>query len=777
MRSELMGRAARGVPLKRRTARRGRFTRDLAAVLVCTVVAGGACPVAAAVETSAGGTPREPRPRIGLVLGGGGAKGAAHVGVLGVLEELRIPVDCIIGTSMGALVGGTYASGTGAAELETAIRAISWQDTIARSGLRAQVPIRRKIAGSPYSNGLEFGWRDDRIVGRSGLLSTQNVDLTIQYLVSRSRTVAEFDRLPIPFRAVATDMQSGEMVVLDRGDLALAMRASMAVPGVFSPVSMHGRVLGDGGLTRNVPVDLARQTCADVVIAVAVPNPVPTVEELRSPLTLLARTLDVLIGANERQQLDTLGPDDVKIVIEMGDIGSASFDRVADAIPLGRAAALEHRAELARYSVPEAEYRAWREAASRPGRAEITLADVNLNGLARANPDFIRRTLDLRAGDSVDARRITDRANAVYALSDFERVAYTLGGTPARPTLELHLQEKSWGPHILRFDVGFLIGTDVDTAVTVGGDYLQTWINDRGGELRGSLRLGRTSRVEGSFHQPLDAAHRWFVEPGLMGERSTEDLFDDGVAVTRNEFSSRWGYLDAGHTFGRRAELRAGVRSGRQAAEREIGSRLLPDVQSEDYGGYALRYTFDSRGSDVLWRSGTVARFQYFRSAEALGADAAQYERIEGTATIVVPFRRSVGYVRVSGGSSLDTTLPLYDTFTLGGPVSLPGLSLGELRGSSYWTVQTSYLQPIAELSYIFGKSIYTGLTLTAGEMNGRIDGIRGSPIYSGAFVLTGRTPLGPVTLSLAATTSGEWQLVLGVGRPIEERTITDPAW
>ncbi len=584
----------------------------------------------------------QPRPRVGLVLGGGGAKGAAHVGVLDVLDELRIPVDCIIGTSMGALVGGTYASGMSADELETAIRSISWQDTIGRRGLRRQVPMRRKLVGSTYSNSLEFGVRDGSLMAPSGLISSQNVDLTIQYLVGRSRGIAEFDKLPIPFRAVATDMQSGEMVVLDHGDLALAMRASMAVPGVFSPVNIDGRILGDGGLTRNVPVDIARQTCADVVIAVAVPNPRPTADELRSPLSMMSRTLDVLVGANERQQLDTLGPADVKIVIDMGDIGSASFERVGDAIPVGRAAALTQRAALSRYAVTETEYLAWRESASRPGREKVTLAAVNLHGLERANPEFIQQSFGLQAGDVVDAQQIARRATAVFALSDFERVAYSLSGDPAQPTLDMNLQEKSWGPHIVRFDLGLHVGTDSNTAFTIGGDYLQTWINDRGGELRGSLRLGRTSGLETSLYQPLDSAHRWFVEPGLIAQRSIEDLFDESDAVTRYQFSSGWGYVDAGRVFGNRAELRAGIRTGVQSATREIGSQDLPEISSEGYGGLAVRYTFDSRDRDVLWQRGTVARMSYFHSTDALGAEA-PYDRFEGTATFVLPFRRDAG--------------------------------------------------------------------------------------------------------------------------------------
>jgi NTE family protein len=746
-------------------------------MLLCAFVACAAFPAhASAAEGAAVETPVKPRPRIGLVLGGGGAKGAAHVGVLDVLDELRIPVDCIVGTSMGALVGGTYASGLSADELQTAIRSISWQEAIARSGMRTQMPMRRKLAGNTYSNSLEFGVRDGRLIAPSGFINTQNVDLTIQYLVGRSRGVRDFDELPIPFRAVATDMQSGEMVVLDSGDLALAMRASMAVPGVFSPVNIEGRILGDGGLTRNVPVDIARQTCADVVIAVAVPNPRPTAEDLRSPLTMMARTLDVLVGANERQQLDTLGPADVKIMIEMGDIGSASFDRIDDAIPKGRAAAMAHRADLVRYSVTEDEYLAWRETASRPGRDKVTLAKVNLVGLERANPDFVGQTLGLQPGDVVDARQIANRATGVFALSDFERVAYTLSGDPGQSTLDVHLLEKSWGPHIVRFDLGLYVGTGEDTAFTIGADYLQTWVNDRGGELAGSVQLGRTSGLEASFYQPLDAAHRWFVEPGLAAQRSLEDLYDDGDAVTSYRFSSAWGYLDAGRVFGRRAELRAGVRSGVQAATREIGSQDLPDIPSEGYGGFTTRFTFDSRDRDVLWQRGMVARMTYFRSEEALGAEA-PYDRLEGTATMALPLDRNVGYLRVSGGSSFDTDLPLYDTFSLGGPISFPGLNIGELRGTSYWSAQASYLWRIADISYIFNQAIFAGLKFTAGDMSGRIDGVSASPIYSGAFVLAGRTPLGPLSLSLAGTSSSEWQLVLGLGRPIEEGTINDFGW
>ena len=736
----------------------------------------GSIPAPAVVSPDPGEATTAHRPRIGLVLGGGGAKGAAHVGVLAALEQLRIPIDCVVGTSMGALVGGTFAAGRTAREVEDAVRAISWQEAIARRGLRSKVPMRRKLSGSVYSNGLEFGLGDGRLITPSGFLSTQNIDLTIQYLVSRSRDIRDFDQMPIPFRAIATDMQRGEMVVLASGDLAQAMRASMAVPGVFAPVTIDGRLLGDGGLTRNVPVDIARETCADVVIAAAVPNPMPDPEDLRSPLTLVARTLDVLIGANERQQLDTLGPQDVKIIIDMGDIGSASFDRVQDAIPLGHAATLARRAELERYALPEAEYLAWRSAHTRQLRESMTLAGVTVQGAQRVNEDFVRHTLGLQAGDVVDNAAIAKRVTSVFALSDFETVGYALSGDPERPTLDVLLQEKSWGPNIVRFDLGFHLGTDENTAFTIGADFLRAWVNERGGEIHGAARIGRTTGLDLALNQPLDAAQRWFVEPGVTLQRSLEDVFADGESIARYRFSHGWGYLDAGRVFGNHTELRAGLRAGGQSVQREIGIPDLPEISGEGYGGITARLTHDTRDRDVLWTDGTLLRVTYFRGMEGLGA-VDDYDRLEAMAVTAVPFGDSVAYFRASGGSSFGAQLPVYDAFTLGGPVSMPGFSVGELRGSNYWSAHASFLHRVADISYVFGQALYAGLNISAADIDDRIGLTPDDPVYSTGLVLTGRTPLGPVSLSLAFTSESDWQFVFGLGRPIEERAITDPVW
>jgi NTE family protein len=743
-----------------------------------TALAFSAAPRAGHAAEGSSAAPTAPRPRVGLVLGGGGAKGAAHVGVLSVLEEMRVPIDCIVGTSVGALVGGTFASGLTAAEVDEAIRGISFQQALAFEGERAHQPMRRKLAGDIYSNRFEFGVRNGGLTAPAGFINTQNIEQTIGLLVARSLGVRDFDRLPIPFRAIATDMQTGEMVVLAKGDLAEAMRASMSVPGVFAPVTMDGRVLGDGGLSRNVPVDIARETCADVVIAVSVPNPVPTAEELQSPLTMVMRTIDVLVGANERQQLATLGPDDVSIVVPMGDITSGSFDRANEAIPLGREAALAKREQLARLSVGEQEYAAWRDSTARGQRRSVQLADVDVHGLARVGERYVIENLDLSAGSVVDERLLADRMNRLFALGEFERAEYALRGDAARPTLDVYLQEKSWGPNIVRFDVGLQMGTDSNTAFVLGGDYLRTWINPLGGEVHGQLYFGRTSTFELSLYQPLDARRSWFVEPGILARRSIEDFFVDDQAIARYDLDRAYGYVDVGRVFGNHAELRAGLVSGAQAADRDIADPALPDAPTEGYGGWTARAVFDNRDRIDLPSHGWLGRLSYFHSDDALGSEVASYEKVDALVSGSYRFaQQQLVHWRLAGGTSFDTTLPIYDLFVLGGPISFPGLSLGELRGEDYWLASTMYMHKIAELSSLFGQALYLGFAVTGGDMEGRIDGVHEGPLYAGTLLFGGRTPLGPLRFYLSVASNDDWQVVLGIGRPIEEGAITDPVW
>ena len=313
-------------------------------------------------------------------------------------------------------------------------------------GQRDLQPIEQKRAGVTYSNNFELGLQDKRIVIPGGVVDTASIEDLLRDYVAGARMQPDFDKLPIPFRAVATDMSSGDMVVLRNGDLATAMRASMAIPGAFAPVVTDQYILADGGMVRNIPVDVARDLCADVVIVVNLVEPRVPRDKLQSATQLLSRSNGVMIEANEKLQLATLTDRDALVNVQMGDIGTADFERVPETVPLGESAARAAASSLARFSVPPAEYLAWRARVTSQQTVEAKLADVKYLGLNRVNPEFLADRAEVKPGDNVDIAEISAEAQRMSALQDFESVEYRLVGDPASPTLEWLPQEKRWGP-------------------------------------------------------------------------------------------------------------------------------------------------------------------------------------------------------------------------------------------------------------------------------------------------------------------------------------------
>jgi len=311
---------------------------------------------ATAQETGTAAPPAK-RPRVALALAGGGARGGAHIGVLKVLEELHVPIDCIAGTSMGALVGGGYASGMSAADIEKFVTTVDWRSVVGGVGSRQFEPAEQKRFNES-SGSVELGLKDGKIIPPSGLIASSRIEDVLRAYVAKARTVADFDRLPIPYRAVATDMLTGEMVVLDHGDIAMAMRSSMAIPGAFAPVVTDQYVLSDGYVVRNLPIDVARNLCGDVVIAVNLAKQNSTRDQLVGPASLISRSSDIMMEANELAQLKTLTDRDVRIDVDLEGFTASDFERTAETIPLGEKAARAMAAKLATLSVSPAEYAA-----------------------------------------------------------------------------------------------------------------------------------------------------------------------------------------------------------------------------------------------------------------------------------------------------------------------------------------------------------------------------------------------------------------------------------
>ena len=713
------------------------------------------------------------RPRVGLVLAGGGAKGGAHIGALKVLEEMHVPIDCIAGTSIGALVGAGYASGQPAKEIEKFVTGIDWAAVMGGVGRRKLEPVEQKRLDQEAGSKVELGLIDGKVVTPIGLADSSAVDDLLRGYVAKSRTVTDFNQLPIPFRAVATDMMTGDMVVLDHGDIALAMRASMAIPGAFSPVVLDPYILSDGGMVRNIPIDVARNTCADIVIVVNLVEPPPTREKLVQATQLLSRSMDVMFEVNEKAQLATLTDRDILINVPMGDITTGDFDRLPETIPLGEAAARKVAAQLAALAVPEDQYAAWRKAVTTSQAVEAKVADVKVEGLDFINPEYLRTMMEVKAGDTVTIDKISQDARHMAALDEVDSVAYRLDGPPDDSTLTWLPEEISLGQSVLRPTLGLFADGGGDFMFLAGVQHVRRWINSLGAQWRNQLQIGDESLITTSFYQPFDVAQHTFIEPSAFGKRIVEDLYNKGDRIATYEFVDFGGRVELGWNASRYAQVRAGYLYDQRKTRIDTGLAALPSVDVDD-AGLTVSARYDSRDTSTFSTTGLAAAVRYEHMDESLGSDR-NWDRLEAAVRKAISIGKYVTWLSLAGGTDLDTALPEDRWYSLGGPRVLPAFQHDELRVRQYWVGESSFLRRLKTLSPIKNQAIYGGLGLQAVGLYDRLDvpGDDDEVMYGGYLFVAGPTALGTFTLG-AGFADGEANIWLSIGKPISSGTILD---
>jgi NTE family protein len=740
----------------------------LAAAFAPTAVSAQLAPGAPSAAASAAAAPSPSRPRVGLVLSGGGARGGAHLGVLKVLEEMQVPVDVIVGTSAGAIVAAAYASGLPLAEIE---REMSTMRTsmLFHDVDRAETSMRQKSDDSINYIGPEVGVKRDGVTLSKGAVAGIAIEAVLRRLTKRQRT-EDFDQLPIPFRAVATDLASAEMVVLYHGNLAVAVRASMAIPAGLDPVELDGRLLVDGGLTRNLPVDVARRMGADLIIAIDIGTPLLTRKEITSVLSVSDQITRILTNTNVARSISELGPHDLLITPELGNVATLDFDLLVEAAQAGEKAARSAGVQLARYSLREADYASWHAARLREPAALPTHVDaVRVTGTKRVNPEVVAAAIRSEAGAPLDTAVIDEDIKRIYARGHFERVNYALATDPAvGRVLVADVAEKSWGPNYLR--VGLSLATDFggDNFYTLIATYRATLLNRLGAEWRTDLQTGQSSRIVTEFYQPLTPAQRLFAAAHAGYAYDPFEAYDDaGVHLASyRRVNSSFGF-DLGLPLGNAGEARVGLSRGRVSLSTDTsfipGELLVPPTEM---GGVTVRVRFDTLDNLNFPRAGYNADLQFYDSRQVLGA-ADSYKKVSGTlgAAFALGPQHSLQLGFRGAGPVGGGTLPTYELFSLGGFLQLSGYKNGQLVGNELAFGRLIYNYRVTAPGLLDGA--YLGVSMEVGRIGDGVTGAGSAATrYGNALYFAFDTPVGPMYIAYGRGDHNNQSAYFFLGRP-----------
>jgi NTE family protein len=719
-------------------------------------------------------------PRICLVLSGGGARGMAHIGVLKVLEDLKIPIDCIAGTSMGAVVGGLYASGMSARDIESTMRSVDWQEAFHDAPPRRDLAFRRKQDDRNFLVRLPLGLKHGQILLPKGFIQGQKLQETLRQLTLRFSNSTDFDRLPTPFRAVATDLESGDAVLLDKGDLAIAMRASISAPGVFAPVDYQGRLLVDGGLAENLPINVARAMNADILIVSDVSFPLQQRAKLDSALTISNQMLAILVRKDSDRQRKTLTQQDVLIEPVLGAATSTDFTQGVNTIVQGERAARGAVDRLAALGVDDSTYRAYlaRRAEREPALRPIEFVRVDQE--SKRYEKTIVAEMQPLVGKPLDLNQVGARITELYGLGNFETLDYSMveqaPGTPAaagedqtqESGLEFRARRKSWGPNYIRFGLNLEDDFQGNSRFNAAARFVLSEINEWGAELLTDVQFGSDPRVVSEFYQPLDAQRTWFVAPSARIEARDLPIYADNLEVADFRDREVEADLDVGRNLSNWGEIRVGLHRTNGLTHVRFGDPKLVEAQY-NLGEYFFKFSYDKLDNVHFPRDGQTFTLQWDADRTNLGSDIVR-DRVSADWLVARSRGRNTVLWWTSAGTTLDgnvrpTALPEF--YSLGGFFNLSGLAPQSLLGPHYAITRAIYFRKIGRGGEgFFEFPAYIGASLEVGNTWAqRGDFSLGSAHKDASIFFAIDTFLGPVYLGTGYDERGTSGFYLFLGR------------
>ncbi|MCU0250127.1 MAG: patatin-like phospholipase family protein [Vicinamibacterales bacterium] len=710
------------------------------------------------------------RKKVGVAFGGGSAKGIAHIGVIRWFEEHRIPIDVAAGTSMGGLIGGCFATGMSAAELDQLISTMDWDELFGSSDF-AFKNIRRKTDARAYPSRLEFGVRNGKFSPPTSLNTGEQVDLMLARITGQYFSLASFDELPTPFRAVSVDLLSATQVVMDRGSLAAAMRATMSLPLIFPPVEREGKILVDGGAMNNVPADVARGMGADVVIGVNVGDLTNPTEISQSMFGLAGGTLGAMMRASTREGLAAA---DIVLnvpLVEQG-FGSLAWRRSKELIEEGYKAAEAIKDKLLPYAVSEAEFQQWLDHRRRTRRTAMPApSSVRFEGISGADAQRMTAVLQKHIGRPLDVASLEFDLTELQGLDRYEVVAWRFSRRDdGEVALVIRGRENPHAPPFLMLGLNLQNTTSDSFGVSVSARFLSFDVPFSGSELRLDGTVGSNPAIGAEWYQPLGRAPL-FIAPFAGVGKSAYNLVEEDAVVARYDEAYLKAGLNVGVNLGAFSDVRLGAYIGRLDAEVAVGDPGLPAVEGKETAA-ELTWRLNTQDSPVIPSRGLAARVrthyifdgpQIEPPLESLRSSV-ELLQLETNGSLFHRVRADDRVFFTWGfGTSFDKNPLVLQQFQLGQPFRLGAYDVGQLSGDHYYVGTFGYLRHLARLPDFLGGPVFVGGWLENGDaFNDWKDAGFKSQAGVGAVA---DTLIGAVLVGGTAGFDGRWGWYISIGR------------
>ena len=705
------------------------------------------------------------RPRVGLVLSGGGARGATHIGVLKMLDQLHVPVDVIAGTSMGAVVGGLYASGLSGEQIERAMASLDWQAAFRDRPPRTELDYRRKEEDRQFLVNLPVGLQGRRLVIPKGLVQGQMLTETLRQLTLPVARLTDFDQLPTRFRAVATNLETGGKRIIGDGDLTTAMRASMSVPGLFAPVEYRGELLVDGGLADNLPIDVARSMGVDILIVVDAGFPLQPRKSLSTLPGITNQMLSILLRKDIERDLATLGPNDIVVSPQLGDFSSYDFPETMKIVHAGVAAAEAVETRLAALALSDEDYQRYQQARrdTRSGLPQVEFVRVEPDSKSYQRP--IDDIFGQFQGHPVDPDALKAQVGALYGRGDLEMLDYRLVQDPlGRFGLDFTARRNSWGPNYLRFGISLQDDFKGQSSFNAAGRLEFTELNSLGAESVWDVQVGTAPLLATELYLPLSNVTRYFIAPHAQIEsHEVAQIVNDRQVGEFRVSSVNFG-LDFGREFSNWGELRVGAVNSNGSSRVDLG--VSAPASSFHVTDYFVRFGYDSLTSANFPRSGEALRAQV--SVEGNGGGE------QGTDLFTLDWRAAHSWARntvvawFTAGSTIggsDSNVRTF--FPLGGFLNLSGVPAETLAGPQYAIGRLIYLRKVGNGGEgILDVPAYIGTSFEAGNVwSATRDITFGSTRKDFSLFFGADTYIGPAYLAVGYDDSGSTAFYLYLGR------------